>query len=126
MKDRARKNLYYIDSEDVTDYKVRMNTMRKTKQSFGSQNVDVNDYIISPAGWEGLMLSLYFLFIPYASGALFLFLYIAKVQFEKFLLLDMSSLFVVWMIGYEVIAVFLLFMIFLSYLKFLKNNAGKN
>lgn len=126
MEDRARKNLYYINTEDVTDYKVRMRTMRKQKQSFGSQNIDVKDYIISPAGWEGLMMSIYFLVIPYATGALFLFLYIAKVQFDKFLLLDMSSLFIVWMIGYEVIAVFLLFMIFLSYLKFLKKNAGKN
>ena len=68
---RLNSNIYYIASEDVTDYKVRMSTMSKNKRSFGSQNVDVNDYILSPAGWEGLMLSIYFLFIPYAFGALF-------------------------------------------------------
>jgi len=123
---KSNKNIYYIASEDVTDYKVRMSTMRKKNRSFGSQNVDVNDYILSPAGWEGLMLSIYFLLIPYALGALFLFLFIARAIFEKFLLLDLASLFIVWAIGYEVLAFLLLTMIFFSYLKFLKTSIANN
>ena len=123
---RSNTNIYYIASEDITDYKVRMSTMRKKNKSFGSQNVDVNDYILSPAGWEGLMLSIYFLFILYAFGALFLFLFIARATFEKFLLLDLASLFIVWAIGYEVLAVLLLTLIFFSYLKFLKKSVYSN
>ncbi len=123
---KSNKNIYYIASEDVTDYKVRMSTMRKKNRSFGSQNVDVNDYILSPAGWEGLMLSIYFLLIPYTLGALFLFLFIARAIFEKFLLLDLASLFIVWAIGYEVLAFLLLTMIFFSYLKFLKTSIANN
>jgi len=118
----SKENFYRVDVSDITDYKVRMSTMRKRQDSFGSQNVDINDYILSPAGLEGLVLSLYFILIPYMIGALFLFVFIAQVRFEKFLQLDLASLFVIWAIGYEVLALIILIIIFISYLNFLKKN----
>ena len=121
-----QKNFYYTNVEDIVEYKSRMKKVRKKKESFGSQNIDVNQYIISPQGFEGVMLSLYFLFIPYATGLLFLFVFIAHVTFEKFLLLDIASIFIVWMIGYEVLAVSILTLIFFSYLKYLTRSASKN
>ena len=124
MTQKTNKNFYYVDASDVTDYTVRMSVIRKKRESFGSRDIDVYDYIVSPAGLEGLMLSLYFLLVPYLTGALFLFVAIAHVRFEKFLQLDLASLFVIWAIGYEVIALFILVMIFFSYIKFLKNNRG--
>ena len=116
-----KKNLNFIDRSDVTDYKVRMSTLRKKKRSFVTKDVEINDYILSPKGFEALMLSIYFILIPYATGALFLFIFIARVRFEKFLQLDLTSLFVIWAIGYEIIASIILLLIFFSYLKFLKN-----
>ncbi len=120
---KSAENVYYIAEEDVTDYKVRMSTMRKRNKTFGSQRVDIDDYVLSPAGLEGIMLTIYFLLIPYTMGALFLFVFIANVAFEKFLLLDLASLFIVWAIGYEVLAVLLLIVIFYSKLRFLRNDA---
>ena len=123
-----KKNFYYTNVEDVRDYQDRMKNSRKKKHvtSFGEQDVDLNRYLISPAGLEGLMYTIYFLLIPYASGALFLFFFIAHVSFDKFLQLDLASLFIVWAIGYELIAVVLLFMIFLSYLSYLRKSSKKH
>jgi len=124
-----KKNFYYTNVEDVRDYQERMKSSRMKKRrvaSFGEQEVDLNRYFISPAGLEGLMYTIYFLLIPYAAGALFLFLFIAHVSFEKFLQLDLASLFIVWAIGYELIAVVLLFIIFLSYLSYLKKAMKNN
>jgi len=124
-----KKNFYYTNVEDVRDYQERMKNSRKKKHkaaSFGEQEVDLNKYLISPAGLEGLMYSIYFLLIPYAVGALFLFFFIAHVSFDKFLQLDLASLFIVWAIGYELIAFMLLFIIFLSYLSYLKKASKKN
>ncbi len=127
--DSPKKNFYYTDVEDVRDYKDRMKDSRKKKchtESFGEQEVDLNRYLISPAGLEGLMYTIYFLLIPYAFGALFLFFFIAHISFDKFLQLDLASLFIVWAIGYELIAVLLLFMILLSYLSYLKKSSKRN
>jgi len=126
MNIKIQKNFYYTDVSDITDYKIRMHTIRKKQDSFGSQNIDINDYIVSPAGLEGLVLSLYFILIPYITGALFLFVFIAQVRFEKFLQLDLASLFVVWAIGYEALALIILVAIFISYLKYLKNSMQNN
>ena len=114
-----KENFYFTDLDDVKDYENRMRGSRVKRHnaaSFGAQKVELNHYLISPAGFEGIMYTLYFVLIPYSVGALFLFLFIAHVSFEKFLQLDLASLFIVWAIGYEMLAVLLLFFIFLSYL----------
>lgn len=100
-------------------YKNRLRESRKRKDSFGSQEIDVKDYIISPEGWEGIMLSFYFITIPYITGILFLFLAIARGDMEKFLVFDITAFFIVWAIGYEIVATLLLIAIFISYIKFM-------
>jgi len=115
----SQSSFYHANINDVSDYQSRMKKVRQKKEPFGSQTIDINNYIVSPTGLEGMMFSLYFLLIPYLVGVLFLFLFIAQVAFEKLILLDLSSLFVVWMIGYEVLAVSLLTIIFFSYIKYL-------
>ena len=123
-----KKNFYYTNVEDVRGYQERMQNRKKKHKpaSFGEQEVDLNRYLISPAGLEGLMYTIYFLLIPYAMGALFLFFFIAHVSFDKFLQLDLASLFIVWAIGYELIAAILLFIIFLSYLSYAKKAMKDN
>jgi hypothetical protein len=111
--------------EDVKDYKNRMRKVRAKKESFGSQKVEVSDYIISPKGLESLAMVFYFLLLPYLAGVLFLYIVIAHATFEKFLTFDLASLFVVWMIGYEVIAVLLLIIILYSYLNYVKRTIIK-
>ncbi|DAB30019.1 MAG TPA: hypothetical protein CFH84_06350 [Sulfurimonas sp. UBA12504] len=124
MKNSAYKkdnsdSIYYNSVEDIKSYAAKINEERKKRDSFASQEVDVHKYVFSPEGWENFVLICYIILIPYIVGVLFLFVFIAEVAFEKFLLLDMSSIIIVWAIGYEVIAATLLFGIFVSFLSYL-------
>lgn len=114
-------SLYFQqDSFDMDEYKSRMQSLRKKKKdTFGSEPVDVNKYILSPDGMEGLVISIYVLLIPYIVGAIVLFLFVAGSDIDKFLILDLTTFFIVWAIGYEVVATFLLLAIFYSYLKYM-------
>jgi hypothetical protein len=93
---------------------------KKATQSFASQEVDIKKYIISPEGYEALMFFVYFLTIPYFAGALFLFLFVAKGILSHFLVFKLSSYFIIWAIGYEVVAAVILFFILLSAIKFFR------
>ena len=104
---------------DMKEYKNRVDAGRKNRASFGSQEVDVKDFIISPEGWEGIMFSFYFLSIPYITGVIFLFLFIARADLENFLIFDLTAFFVVWAIGYEIVASLILIVIFVSYIKYM-------
>lgn len=131
MKKSTQENdklasLHADSVEVVREYKAKMKQERKSRDSFSAQEVDINQYILSPEGWESVILTLYILFIPYVVGMLFLFVFIAEVAFDKFLLLDMSSILVIWAIGYEVIAITLLFLIFLSFISYLNNSKTKS
>ncbi len=126
MKSVNNKNSLYYDYEnsDVEDYKNQMKKVRQKKiESFGKRELDVSDYIIAPEGWEGLALVVYFIFIPYGVGLLFLYSFIAGWIFSDFLILDFGSTFVVWAIGYEIVASLILFWILIVYLKFLKRSS---
>lgn len=121
-KDNNNGSIYYDSVDDTRSYAAKINQERKKRESFGSQEIDVNKYVLSPEGWENFALTIYIILIPYIVGILFLFVFIAEVAFEKFLLLDMSSIFIVWAIGYEVIAATLLFLIFVSFLSYLSKS----
>lgn len=114
---------YRSSMQDTQQYLERMREARVVRnESFGSQKIDINDYILSPEGWESLMFFLYFLAIPYLFGILFLFLFIAHASVTSFLILDLTTFFIVWAIGYEVIATLLLFSIFISYINYLSQS----
>ena len=58
-----------------------------------------------PEGYENIFLTLYFIFLPYIVGILFLFLYASEGNVEFFLSVkELSSIIVTWSIGYEIIA----------------------
>ena len=112
---------------DSQQYLERMREVRYRQQdNFGSQNININDYILSPEGWESVMFFLYFLAIPYIMGLLFLFLFIAHASVTNFFVLDLTTFFIVWAIGYETIAVLILISIFISYLNYLQRSANKH
>lgn len=93
------------------------NSSRKKKTSFTSKKIKLENIVLAPEGYEGIFFSIYFLIIPYLVGAIFLFLFIAGADFSSFMLLNMSSLFIVWAIGYEIVAVISLLIIFTMYLR---------
>jgi hypothetical protein len=114
------QDLHYVNvRREAKEYKDRLSKSRKKKETFGSQNVDVKDYIVSPEGWEGIMFTFYFLSIPYIAGIIFLFLFIARADMENFLVFDLTAFFVVWAIGYEIVASLILIAIFISYIKYM-------
>jgi len=86
----------------------KRNSERRHGTSFAKQEVNVKAYILAPEGYEALMFAIYFLTIPYLVGLSFLYLFVARASFEHFLNFNLSSFFVIWAIGYELVAVVLL------------------
>ncbi|MFT7879485.1 MAG: hypothetical protein ABXS91_03735 [Sulfurimonas sp.] len=82
----------------------------KSENSFGKQEVHYEDTpLFFPHGLEKIFLVIYVVSLPYITGLLFLFIYVAKSDYEAFLLLVQESSFIVtWAIGYEILAVLIL------------------
>ena len=117
---------FHSSSNDYRDYIDRMNDARNVQtKSFSSKTINIQDYVFSPEGWESIMFLLYFLSIPYLAGIIFLFIFIAHGHVTDFFTLDFTSFFIVWSIGYEVLAASLLFSIFISYLNHLKQTVKR-
>jgi hypothetical protein len=115
------RNLHSIHGRrNAQDYKKRLKEARKKKtDSFATQEVELKDYIISPEGWEGIMFAFYFLTLPYVTGVIFLFLFVAQADMHNFLILDITHFFIVWAIGYEIVATVILILIFISYIRYI-------
>jgi len=111
-----KKNIHYYNK--IVEKDVEPKKAKKVKStSFTSQSIHLEDYLVVPEGLEYFAYLFYFIAIPYATGAIFLFFVVASANIDNFLLLNTSAFFIVWAIGYEIVAVFLL--IYISYL-FLK------
>lgn len=90
----------------------------KKRTGFGSQKVDFKDYLFVPEEWEFVAYTLYFVGIPYIVGAFFLFLFVAGGSWDNFQLLNLNAFPVVWLIGYEIVAISLLIWIMFLYLTY--------
>lgn len=79
----------------------------RTSDKFTEQEVELQKIpLFFPEGYENIFLTLYFIFLPYIVGILFLFLYASEGDIEFFLSVnELSSVIVTWSIGYEIIAV---------------------
>lgn len=113
-KERVSNDIYYNNLL----LESRKRAQRRNSTSFGSQKVELSDYLLSPTGYESVVYTFYFVSIPYVIGALFLFIVIARLSFNNFMLIDFNSFFIVWAIGYEIIASILLIIIFIAFLKY--------
>lgn len=98
---------------------------RQIEDGFFQKSLDYRDFVFSPEGYEGIVLSLYILIIPYLMGLLFLFLFIAEASYEYFLQFNLTSFFVIWAIGYEVCAVLILIGILVAWLNHINNRWNK-
>ncbi|MDD2368119.1 MAG: hypothetical protein PHQ90_02380 [Sulfuricurvum sp.] len=98
---------------------------RNIEEDFFKKSLDYRDFVFSPEGYEGIVLSLYILIIPYLAGLSFLYLFVAEASYEYFLQFNLTSFAIIWAIGYEVCAVSILVGIFLFWLKHLSNRMNK-
>jgi len=89
-----------------------------TSNTFGNQPVDFSKFIYLPEGYEKFFIFLYVLIVPYITGLIFLFFFVAKTDVTNFTSLDLTTFFVVWAMGYEIVAAILLTMIFYSAFRF--------
>ncbi len=112
---RTRSNL------DAAQNFQKRNRQRRKEVSFGQQEIDIKAFILAPEGYEAFMFVIYFLSLPYLVGLAFLYLFIAQASFSHFLNFQISSFFVIWAIGYEVIAVITLTLIFYAFIKSFKS-----
>lgn len=101
----------------------KRNSRRRKEASFAQKEIDVKAFIIAPEGYEAFMFSIYFVTIPYLVGLVFLYLFVAKASFSHFLNVKISSFFVIWAIGYEVVAVIALALIAYAFAKSFKSIA---
>ena len=97
------------------------NNRKRNENSFAQKEIDIKAFVIAPEGYEAFMFSIYFITIPYLVGLAFLYLFVAQASFSHFLNFKISSYFVIWMIGYEVVAVTILAMIAYAFAKSFKS-----
>ena len=114
--ENEQKNMIYYNQILRADNKKRHLKEKKTT-SFAKKEVNLKDYIYVPDGFELIVYIAYFILIPYIVGAIFLFFTIAGADFSNFKLLDMSAFFIVWAIGYEIVAILFIIRIVVMFLK---------
>ena len=90
----------------------------KKKTSFSSQTINLKDYLFIPEGMEFFFYTFYLMVVPYITGAIFLFFAVAGGDFNNFMLLDLAQAFIVWAIGYEIVATISLLWIAVLFIKY--------
>lgn len=122
-KENLRSSLIANESRESAQNYQRQNlkSRRKQEDDFFNKSFDYRDYVFSPEGYEGVVLSIYLITLPYLMGLMFLFIFVAEASYEYFLQFDLASFFIIWAIGYEVCAVLILAIIFLAWLKSISN-----
>jgi hypothetical protein len=127
-KDQFAKSALISDSarDSAKAYqRENLKTRRNIEDDFFKKSLDYRDFVFSPEGYEGIVLTLYILIIPYLAGLSFLYLFVAEASYEYFLQFNLTSFAIIWAIGYEVCAVSILVGIFLFWLKHLSNRMSK-
>jgi hypothetical protein len=117
LNNRRNNQMYYNQLK-------RDNAAKRKKRrpkSFGSQEVDVKEIVWAPEGYEGFFVFLYFISVPYIVGAIFLFFVVAGADYDSFMKLNTAAFFIVWAIGYEIVASIALLIIFWMFLRFDKD-----
>jgi len=115
-----RKNMLYYNQLAMHERKAQLSSAKRKrakKTSFASQKVEFGDFLYLPENWEFAAYTFYIVGVPYFVGALFLFFFVAGGSYENFKLLNLNAFMIVWMIGYEIVAIFSLIWILVLYLQ---------
>jgi len=116
-----KRNMLYYNQLIMTERREKAKKAKrakKQKKSFASQEVSFKDFLYIPENWEFIFYTFYGIGIPYLTGAIFLFLFVANGSYENFKLLNMNAFLIIWLIGYEIVAVFALIWILILYIKY--------
>ena len=117
-----KRSMLYYNQLIMNERKVKSSKGGKRKKkkwrSFGSQVVDFKDFLYIPEKWEGVVYTFCFVGVPYIVGAVFLFFFVAGGSYENFKLLNMNAFLIIWLIGYEIVAVLSLGWILILYLQY--------
>ncbi|MEO1937476.1 MAG: hypothetical protein ABGW85_02460 [Sulfurimonas sp.] len=115
-----KRNMLYYNQLVMNERKAQVFKKKKRakKTSFGSQKVEFKDFLFIPENWEFAAYTFYVVGVPYFVGAVFLFFFVAGGNYENFKLLNMNAFLIIWMIGYEIVAVFSLIWILILYLQY--------
>ncbi|HQS67029.1 MAG TPA: hypothetical protein PLM93_07585 [Sulfuricurvum sp.] len=113
---RSLKSLSATDTS-VEEYQEKSKKVRREKEAFLNREFDYRDYVFAPEGYEGVMLFLYSMIIPYLIALSFLFLFIAKSSYQLFLEFNLTSYLIIWAIGYEICAVLAIIIFFYSWFR---------
>jgi hypothetical protein len=118
-QETEQRNMVYYNQILNAERKKKASLKRKHKaRDFGAQKVDFKDHLYIPENWEFAAYTFYIVAVPYIVGAIFLFLTVARANFENFKLLNTSAFPIVWAIGYEIVAVVSLIWIMGLYLQY--------
>jgi len=106
-------------------FQAREKPIRNKSSKFSEQNVDLaKTPLFFPAGFEKVFLTIYFISLPYITGLLFQFFYIANGKIELYLSLSENSSFLfAWAIGYEILATITILYIIKMAISFSKVNS---
>jgi hypothetical protein len=116
-----KRNMLYYNQLVMNERKAQVSQKKKKtskKTSFASQKVEFKDFLFIPENWEFAAYTFYVVGVPYFVGAVFLFFFVAGGSYENFKLLNMNAFLIIWMIGYEIVAVFSLIWILILYLQY--------
>lgn len=111
LNNKQNNEMYYNQMQNSS-------VKNKKTKSFGSQEIHARDIVFVIDGLEAYFYTFYFITVPYMTGVLFLFLAIAGGDFGSLVILDLTAFFIVWAIGYEIVATISLIWIFVLFLKY--------
>jgi hypothetical protein len=97
----------------VTQIDIMTNEHTKSyaqNESFAKQEIQLqNTPLFFPEGFEKIFLFIYATVLPYITGLIFTFVYLAKSDYDLFLSLNKETpVFLTWAIGYEILAALIL------------------
>jgi cellulose synthase/poly-beta-1,6-N-acetylglucosamine synthase-like glycosyltransferase len=117
-----KRNMIYYNQLMMSERKMKSKRhhkkVKKKAESFTSQEIHFKDFLYIPEAWEPLFYAFYGVGVPYIVGSIFLFFFIAGGNYENFKLLNMNAFFIIWLIGYEIVAVVSLIWILFLYLQY--------
>ncbi len=107
--------------------KKQRNMHNPTSYTQQEVNLQKTPFLFFPPGKEMLFLGIYFVTLPYITGLIFLFFFVSEGKASVFGFIgDDASFFLVWTIGYEILAAIILLLITKNAIMFtIRNNQAQ-
>jgi hypothetical protein len=101
---------------------------KSKNMNYMQQDVDLKKtpFLFFPPGKEMLFLAIYFVTLPYIVGLIFLFFYVSEGKASTFGAVSVdSNFFLVWTIGYEILAALIILLIVKNAIMFSIRNSSR-